>query len=44
MVDASSQPKTNETLPNDKLKADIIDLLERSLPGTLQGLRLVDRT
>jgi hypothetical protein len=44
MVDASLQPTANETLPNDRLKAVIVDLLERSLPEILQGLRLVDRT
>jgi hypothetical protein len=44
MVDASLQPTANKMLPNDKLKSAIIDLIERSLPATLQDLRLVDRT
>jgi hypothetical protein len=44
MVDASLQPAANETLPNDELKAAIVDLFERSLPETLQDLRLADRT
>lgn len=43
-VDASLQPADNGTLPNDKLKDAIIDLIERSLPTTLQDLRLVDRS
>jgi hypothetical protein len=44
VVDDSFQPMANDTPPNDKLKAAIIDLIERSLPTTLQDLRLVDRS
>jgi hypothetical protein len=43
MVDGELQPAESGTPANDRLKAAIIDLLERSLPTTLQDLRLVDR-
>jgi hypothetical protein len=42
MVDDSLQPAANDTLPSDRVKAAIIDLIERSLPATLQSLHLVD--
>jgi hypothetical protein len=42
MVDDSLQPTTADASPNDKMKAAIIELIERSLPATLQSLRLVD--
>jgi hypothetical protein len=32
----------NEVASNDKLKAAVIDLVERSLEATLQDLRLSD--
>jgi hypothetical protein len=41
LFDGELQPTESGT--NDKLKAAIIDLLERSLPATLQDLRLLDR-
>ena len=44
VVDASLQPSPQESLPNEKLKAAIVDLFERSLPETLQGLRPFGRT
>jgi hypothetical protein len=43
-VDDSFLPTANDPARNAKLKAGIIDLIERSLPATLQGLRLVDGT
>jgi hypothetical protein len=43
MVDGELQPAESGTPANDRLKAAIIDLLERSLPATLQDLRLIDR-
>jgi hypothetical protein len=42
MVDASLQPTASDASPNDGMKAAVIDLIERSLPPTLQSLRLVD--
>ena len=43
-VDASLLPTaTNVPASNEALKAAVIDLIERSLPATLQDLRLVDR-
>jgi hypothetical protein len=42
MVDGSLQPTVNDTAPNDKVKVAIVDLIERSLPATLQSLRLAD--
>ncbi|SDR57395.1 hypothetical protein SAMN05444161_6564 [Rhizobiales bacterium GAS191] len=42
LVDASFLPTTNDVAGNEKLKAAIIDLIDRSLKTTLQDLRLVD--
>jgi hypothetical protein len=42
MVDGSLQPTANDTSPNDKAKVAVIDLIEHSLPATLQSLRLAD--
>jgi hypothetical protein len=42
MVDASLQPTASDASPNDRIKAAIVDLIEQSLPATLQSLRLVD--
>jgi hypothetical protein len=42
MVDGSLQPTANDTSPNDKVKVAVIDLIEHSLPATLQSLRLAD--
>jgi hypothetical protein len=44
LVDDSFLPAANDMLRNDKLKAAIIDLIERSLPTTLEDLGLVDRS
>jgi hypothetical protein len=41
-VDDSLQPAASDTLPDGRMKAAMIDLIERSLPATLQSLRLVD--
>ncbi|HWF95101.1 MAG TPA: hypothetical protein VG291_09120 [Xanthobacteraceae bacterium] len=42
VVEDSLQPTTNDASPNDKAKAAVIDLIEQSLPPTLQDLRLID--
>jgi hypothetical protein len=41
-VDDSLLPTADDAARNEKLKAAIIDLIERSLPTTLQDLRLVN--
>jgi hypothetical protein len=43
-VDDSFLPAANDIPRNEKLKAAIIDLIERSLPTTLEDLGLVDRS
>jgi hypothetical protein len=43
-VDDSFLPTANDPAQNEKLKAAIIDLIERSLPTTLQDMGLVDRS
>lgn len=42
LVDEAFLPAANDAAGNDQLKAAVTDLIERSLPVTLQGLRLVD--
>jgi hypothetical protein len=42
MIDDSLLPAANDPARNEKLKAAITDLVERSLPTTLQQLRFVD--
>jgi hypothetical protein len=45
MVDASLVPTTtNDLASNEKLKAAVTDLIERSLEPTLLDLRLADRS
>jgi hypothetical protein len=44
MIDDSVLPKGNDAAGNEQLKATITDLIERSLPTTLQDLHLVDRS
>jgi hypothetical protein len=42
LVDDALLPAANGAAGNEPLKAALIDLIERSLPVTLEGLRLVD--
>ena len=42
LVDDAMLPAANGAAGNDQLKAAVTDLIERSLPVTLQGLRLAD--
>jgi hypothetical protein len=42
LVDDALLPAANGAAGNAPLKATVTDLIERSLPVTLQGLRLVD--
>jgi hypothetical protein len=44
LVDGSFLPTANDAAQNEPLKAGITDLIERSLPTTLQDLGLVDRS
>jgi hypothetical protein len=44
LVDDSFLPAANDMPRNEKLKAAIIDLIERSLPTTLETLGLLDRS
>jgi hypothetical protein len=44
MIDAATLPTANEVASNDRLKAAVTDLIERSLENTLQDLRLSDRS
>jgi hypothetical protein len=44
LVDDSFLPTANDVARNEQLKAAIIDLIERSLPTTLQDMGLVDRS
>jgi hypothetical protein len=44
LLDASFLPAANDMPRNEQLKAAIIDLIERSLPTTLEDLGLVDRS
>jgi hypothetical protein len=41
MVDEALSPPASDPARNEKLKAAITDLIERSLPATLQQLRFV---
>jgi hypothetical protein len=42
LVDDTFLPTTSGVIENEKLKAAVIDLVERSLPTTLEQLRLAD--
>jgi hypothetical protein len=43
-IGASVLPGAQNPAGNEQLKAAVTDLIERSLPATLQDLRLIDRS
>jgi hypothetical protein len=44
LVDAPNLPTTDDVAGDEKMKAAVIDLIDRSLKTTLQDMRLVDRS